>query len=60
MNINIKAKLETRTFKNGDLEVLVLYLSEQTQKTVFLTSAEMEILKLHLKEDNESDFPDLG
>lgn len=60
MKINIKAKLETRTFKNGDLEVLVLYLSEQTQKIVFLTSAEMEILKLHLKEDNESDFPDLG
>lgn len=60
MKINIKAKLETRTFKNGDLEVLVLYLSEQTQKIVFLSSAEMEILKLHLKEDNESDFPDLG
>lgn len=60
MKINLKASLETRTFKNGDLEVLVLYLSEQTQKIVFLTSAEMEILKLHLKDEEESDFPDLG
>lgn len=44
MTFEIKAVIETRKFKNGAFKVLVLKLSNHTEKIVFLTSAEMEIL----------------
>ena len=59
MKINLKASLETRNFKNGPLEVLVLNLSENTQKLVFLTSAETEILKINHKGDYSYDDDEL-
>ena len=46
--IEIQATLETRTSKKGnDFEVVVLKLSDNAEKLVFLTSAELELLKLY-------------
>ena len=59
MEIALNAKLETRRFKNGPLEVLVLKLSNNTEKIVFLTSAEKEILLLNNKVADYDDMPDL-
>ena len=56
---NIKCSLETRTSKKGnDYQVLVIKLTDNYEKLVFLDSAEIELLKL--KKDNEPlDFPRL-
>lgn len=59
MTFKIDAKIETRKFKNGSFEVLVLKLSNHTEKIVFLTSAEMEILSNTYKNDYSLDMPDL-
>lgn len=57
MKFNIEAKIETRTFKNGNFEVLVLKLSNKSEKLVFLTSAEMELVKS--KYNLDIPFPEL-
>jgi len=56
--MEITAKLETRKFKNGAFKVLVLKLSRNCEKIVFLTSAEMEVLRNNYDVDND-DMPDL-
>lgn len=58
MEFKMDAKIETRKFKNGSFEVLVLKLSKHTEKIVFLTSAEMEILSNNY-ESSSYDMPDL-
>ena len=46
--IEVQATLETRTSKKGnDFEVVVLKLSDNAEKLVFLTPAELELLKLY-------------
>ena len=59
MNFKIDASLETRKFKNGNYEVLVLKLSKNTEKVVFLQSAEKEVLKAYYNADDYDDMPDL-
>lgn len=55
---NIKCSLETRTSKKGnDYQVLVIKLTDNYEKLVFLEPAEIELLKFK-KEDNFN-FPDL-
>jgi hypothetical protein len=46
--IDIDARLETRTSKKGtEFEVIVVKLSDNAEKLVFLTPAELELLKLY-------------
>lgn len=46
--IDINARLETRTSKKGtEFEVVVIKLSDNSEKLVFLSSSEMELLKLY-------------
>ena len=46
--IEIQATLETRTSKKGtEFEVVVLKLTDNAEKLVFLTPAELELLKLY-------------
>lgn len=46
--IELQATLETRTSKKGsDYEVVVLKLSDNTEKLVFLSPAELELIKLY-------------
>ena len=46
--IDIQATLETRKSKKGsEFEVVVLKLSDNAEKLVFLSSAELELLKLY-------------
>lgn len=46
--IEVQATLETRTSKKGsDYEVVVLKLSDNTEKLVFLSPAELELIKLY-------------
>jgi len=46
--IALDARLETRTSKKGtEFEVVVIKLSDNAEKLVFLTSAELELLKLY-------------
>ena len=58
MPFKINARIETRKFKNGSFEVLVLKLSDHTEKIVFLTSAEKEILA-NTYGSLDTDMPDL-
>lgn len=52
--MNIKCSLETRTSKKGnDYQVLVIKLTDNYEKLVFLEPAEIELLKLH----EETKFP---
>ncbi len=47
MNKEFKATLETRTSKKGtEYEVLVIKLTDNLEKLVFLDQAELELLKL--------------
>ena len=48
--MELKATLETRKKKDGSgtYEVIVIKLSERSEKLVFLNPAEMELLKLYL------------
>lgn len=59
MTFEIKAKIETRQFKNGSFEVLVLKISNHSEKLVFLTSAEMELLQ-NTYGSKDFELPDLG
>lgn len=46
--IDIDARLETRKSKKGtEFEVVVIKLSDNAEKLVFLSSAELELLKLY-------------
>uniref|UniRef100_A0AAU8B8R8 Uncharacterized protein n=1 Tax=Dulem virus 59 TaxID=3145770 RepID=A0AAU8B8R8_9VIRU len=46
--IDITATLETRKSKKGtEYEVIVIKLSDNAEKLVFLSSAELELLKLY-------------
>lgn len=57
--MDVKATLETRQSKSGNnYEVLVIKLTENSEKLVFLSSAEIELLKLTNKSKTMS-FPPL-
>lgn len=48
MDVEIHATLETRTSKKDNrYEVIVIKLSDNAEKLVFLTPAELELLKLY-------------
>lgn len=54
--MNIKATLETRQSKAGNnYEVIVIKLSDHSEKLVFLSQAEMELLKIY-NTDKKSSF----
>lgn len=61
--MNVKATLETRQKKDksGTYEVIVIKLSDNSEKLVFLNPAELELLKLYINKNNSSDskFPDM-
>lgn len=63
--IDVKATLETRQKKDksGSYEVVVLKLSENSEKLVFLNPAELELLKLYSNKNNSNSsdvrFPDM-
>lgn len=48
-----KATLETRVSKSGnDYQVLVVKITDKIEKLVFLTQAELELLKLSSSKSN--------
>lgn len=56
---DFKATLETRKSKKGnDYQALVIKLTDNYEKLVFLEPAEIELLKLNKKNDN-FDFPNI-
>lgn len=61
--MELKATLETRKKKDGSgtYDVIVIKLSDHSEKLVFLSPAEMELLKLRMAQNETSDdkFPDL-
>lgn len=61
--MNVRATLETRQKKDksGTYEVIVLKLSDNSEKLVFLNPAELELLKLYSNKNDNSDskFPDM-
>jgi hypothetical protein len=61
--MELKATLETRKKKDGSgtYKVIVIKLSENSEKLVFLNSAELELLELKMAKNSESsnNFPDL-
>lgn len=56
--MDIKATLETRKKKDGtgEYKVIVIKLSDRSEKLVFLSPSELELLELSQK---KSDMPDL-
>ena len=55
--MDVKATLETRQSKSGtSYEVLVIKLSENSEKLVFLQPAEKELLKLYNKKNDKPSF----
>jgi hypothetical protein len=62
--MKLDASLETRTSKEGkSYECVVIKISQNSEKIVFLSPAEIELLKLSHKKDNsfwdDKDMPDL-
>jgi len=59
--MNINATLETRTNKEGKTyECVILKISDKSEKIVFLSPAELELLKLNNAHKNNFDvMPDL-
>lgn len=61
--MELKATLETRKKKDGSgtYEVIVIKLSDHSEKLVFLNPAELELLKLRManNESSNNNFPDL-
>lgn len=56
--MRLNATLETRTSKEGkSYECIVIKISEHSEKIVFLSPAELELLKLNNKDDS-LDMPD--
>lgn len=57
--MDVKATLETRTSKKGtDYQVLVIKLTDNYEKLVFLEPSEIELLKIKRKTDS-FDFPNI-
>lgn len=57
--MKLDATLETRKKKDGtgEYDVVVIKLSEHSEKLVFLSPAEIELVKLHNKQTSkDSDF----
>lgn len=55
--MDVKATLETRQSKTGSsYEVLVIKLSENSEKLVFLQPAEKELLRLYNKKNEKPSF----
>ena len=55
--MEVKATLETRQSKQGNsYEVIVIKLSENSEKLVFLQPAEKELLKLYNKKNEKPSF----
>lgn len=55
--MDVKATLETRQSKAGNsYQVVVIKLSDKSEKLVFLTSAEMELLRLQNKKEEKPTF----
>lgn len=55
--MEVKATLETRQSKTGNnYEVIVIKLSENSEKLVFLQPAEKELLKLYNKKNEKPSF----
>ncbi len=53
-----KATLETRTSKKGSqYEVLVIKLTDNLEKLVFLDQAELELLKLSSRDEKKNKMP---
>ena len=57
--MDIKATLETRAKKDGSgtYDVVVIKLSDKSDKLVFLSPAEMELLKLYNEKNNKKIDP---
>lgn len=58
--MKLDASLETRTSKEGkSYECVVIKISQNSEKIVFLSPAEIELLKLsHKKDDEFFDYKD--
>lgn len=57
MKQEIKATLETRTSSKGNTyKCVVLKLSEKSEKLVFLSPSELELLELHNTKNTKSPF----
>lgn len=57
--MKLEAMLETRKSKEGkEYEVISIKLSEHSEKLVFLTPAEKELLKLHYKNNEDTKMPE--
>lgn len=55
--MDVKATLETRQSKAGNsYEVVVIKLTEKSEKLVFLSPAEKELLKLYNKKNEKPSF----
>lgn len=56
--MDIKATLETRKKKDGsgDYKVVVIKISDKSEKLVFLSPSELELLELH---NSNNKMPDL-
>ena len=56
--MELKATLETRKKKDGtgNYKVVVIKLSEHSEKLVFLSPAEIELLNLTYKDKKDNDF----
>lgn len=55
--MELRATLETRQSKKGtNYEVIVIKLSENSEKLVFLQPAEKELLKLYNKKNEKPSF----
>ena len=59
--MDIKATLETRKKKDGsgDYKVVVIKISDKSEKLVFLSPSELELLELHNSKQSKNDFWDL-
>lgn len=56
--MKLEATLETRTSKSGNpYEVVVIRLSANSEKLVFLSPAELELLKLYNSKNAKNDLP---
>ena len=59
--MDVKATLETRTSKKGKpYQVIVIKLTDTSEKLVFLSNAEIELLKLTYQNTSSFEFPSLN
>lgn len=58
--MSINATLETRTSKEGKTyKCVVIKISENSEKVVFLSPAELELLELNAKKANNNTYNEL-